>query len=72
MTPDGLLRFRLPEATLVFRTHVGIRSTVHRGALTTVFITPHQRQVSLIWQGVLPVRTLDMEYLDFTFIAEEA
>jgi len=71
MTPEGVMRFRLPELSLFFRTHFAGGSVVHEGSLTTVFITPHTRKLSLIWQTVLPVPALETDYLDFTFIAED-
>jgi hypothetical protein len=72
MSPEGVLRFRLPDISLIFRTHFGSRRIVHAGSLTTVLITPHTRRLSMIWQSALPVPALETDYLDFTFIAEEA
>jgi hypothetical protein len=72
MSPEGVLRFRLPDISLIFRTHFGSRRVVHEGSLTTVLITPHARKLSMIWQSALRVPALETDYLDFTFIAEEA
>ncbi|GAC1468449.1 MAG: DUF2169 domain-containing protein [Gemmatimonadaceae bacterium] len=73
MTPEGALQFRLPEMAIALRTHFDHRPpVVHQASLATVFITPHEYKVSMIWQGALPVATLEMDYLDYTFIAEEA
>jgi hypothetical protein len=71
MTPEGTLRFDLPRIGFRFKTVFPFRSVRHRGWLTTVFITPHARTVSMIWQSVLNVPALEGEYLDFTLIVEE-
>lgn len=71
MTPEGMLRFDLPKISFTFRTVFPFRSVAHRGSLTTVFIAPHARKLSMVWQSVLRVPALETDYLDFTLITEE-
>lgn len=71
MTQEGILRFDLPKISLSFQTVFPFRSVEHRGSLTTVFVSPHAKKLSMVWQSVLRVPALDTDYLDFTLIAEE-
>lgn len=71
LAPEGQLRFDLPRLAVSFETVIRGRSVAHEGRLTTVFITPHERTVSLIWQAALTVRAHETEYVDHTLIAAE-
>jgi hypothetical protein len=70
MTPEGILRFELPDIALRFKTYFRFREEEHRASLSTVFITPHAGKLSLVWQSALKVPALDTDYLDFTLITE--
>lgn len=72
MTAEGLLRFALPKIYLTYCSHFGTRREEHRGRLVTVLLLPEQKQVSLVWQSALPVRSSDVDYLDRTVIDEKA
>jgi hypothetical protein len=71
LTPGGLLRFALPKVYLVFTTRFGRRREEHRAALTTVFVEPERRRLSLVWQGCLRVKAPDVEHLDATTVREK-
>lgn len=71
MTPEGTLRFDIPRIHLCFETVFRSRSVEHEASLTTVFVTPHAKKLSMVWQSALKVPALDTDYLDFTLITEE-
>ena len=54
LTPDGLLRFRLPRIVLGFSTRIAGETTHHRGQLHTVVVEPDDHRVILVWQTSLP------------------
>jgi hypothetical protein len=54
LTPEGLLRFRLPQISLGFSTRIAGGATHHRGQLHTVIIEPEDRRLVMIWQTSLP------------------
>jgi hypothetical protein len=68
MEPSGVLAFALPNVCPSFVTRFGNRRVEHRASLATVTIEPSSREVSLVWQGSLPVTRQDVEYLDETRI----
>ncbi|MEP7123520.1 MAG: DUF2169 domain-containing protein [Byssovorax sp.] len=54
LTPEGLVRFRLPGLALAFTTFID-DTTVHHGrSLHTVIIEPEDRRLIIIWQTALP------------------
>jgi hypothetical protein len=71
LTPESQLRFELPKLYFTFSTHFGDRAEEHRSRLTSVFIEPEHRRVSLVWQTQLQVAPKDDEYLDYTVIREK-
>lgn len=71
LSPDGWLRFDLPRLNVSFETVIRGRSVAHEGKLTTIFITPHERKVSLTWQAALTVDAHETEYVDHTLIEAE-
>lgn len=71
LSPDSKLRFELPRVNVSFETFIRGQPVAHEGKLTTVFITPHERKVSLIWQAALTVRAHETEYVDHTLIEAE-
>ena len=54
LTPEGLLRFQLPQVTLGFTTLIGGGTTNHRPQLHTVIIEPEDRRLIMVWQTALP------------------
>jgi hypothetical protein len=54
LTPEGLVRFRLPRVALGFRTRVDGGTTHHRGQLHTVILEPEARRFMMVWQTALP------------------
>jgi hypothetical protein len=54
LTPEGLVRFRLPYVSLGFITHIDGETAHHRRALHTVIIEPEDRRLIMIWQTALP------------------
>jgi hypothetical protein len=54
LTPNGLLRFRLPRVALAFNTRIGGGTTHHRGRLHTVIIEPEDGRLIMVWQSALP------------------
>lgn len=54
LTPEGLVRFRLPRVNLGFNTRIAGGVTHHRGELHTVIIEPEERRLILVWQSALP------------------
>jgi hypothetical protein len=71
LTPDGRLLFQLPAIVPTFLTHVAGREEQHPARLTTVFVAAEKMQVSLTWQGSVPVASRDVDYLDVTEIGEK-
>jgi hypothetical protein len=72
MTPDGELAFGIPRIPLSFETVFRTGPIRHSAKLSTVFIVPHKRLVSLVWQSALRVPIRDVDYLEFTTVAEDA
>jgi hypothetical protein len=71
MTPEGALRFDLPRIQLAFSSRILRRIEDHQATLTTVFVAPEQRKLSLVWQSALRVpKRRELEYLDWTFVKE--
>jgi hypothetical protein len=70
MTPDGLLRFRLPEVRPCFRTFFGRDMVEHRARLHTVIIEPDERRVSVVWHTALSCQGREHQ-LDRTIIWEK-
>jgi hypothetical protein len=54
LTPNGLLRFRLPRITLGFSTQMEGGLVHHMGRLHTVIIEPDERRLMMVWQSSLP------------------
>lgn len=54
LTPEGLLRFRLPRISLGFNTLIGGGTTHHRAQLHTVILEPEERRLIMVWQTALP------------------
>ncbi len=72
MTPEGGLRFRLPQLSFAYRTRFGARTEEHRGHLATALIEPDKRRVIVTYQTSLRVGRKDVAYLDETTIDEKA
>lgn len=53
LTPDGCLRFTLPNASLELFTDVGGETRTHAATLQTVRIEPDARRLTLIWYSQL-------------------
>lgn len=70
LTPEGLLRFELPTIALRLRSRLFSRTLEHLATLSTVFIAPEKRQVSLVWQSRQMVPSRHVEYLDSTLVEE--
>ena len=59
LTPNGLLRFRLPYIAIGCRTRFGRDTVYHRSDLHTVIIEPSDSRLTMVWQSALPChRTL--------------
>jgi hypothetical protein len=71
MTPEGAVRFELPKVLLIFKTQMGRQSEEHRATMTTVFVAPEDKKLSLVWQTKLRVPERAVEYLDRTTIREK-
>jgi hypothetical protein len=72
LTVDGTLRCSLPALAFAFETHFGKRAKQHDDVLlTTVFLQPELRKLSLTWQSALVVAASDVDYLDKTIITEK-
>lgn len=54
LSPEGLLRFRLPRISLGFITRIDGGTTHHRGQLYTVIIEPEEHRLIMVWQTALP------------------
>jgi hypothetical protein len=54
LTPEGLLRFRLPQVSLGFNTRIVGGTTHHRAQLHTVIMEPEERRLIMVWQTALP------------------
>jgi hypothetical protein len=70
LTPEGRLRFALPEARPRCRTFFGKRKEEHDCHLSTVIIEPDHRRLLLVWQADLPVAVRDIDHLDETVVEE--
>ena len=70
LTVNGRLVFEIPRITLRFTTHFGRRQQPHPVLLAKVLIEPEEQRLSLVWQSVLRVAALDLDYLDHTEISE--
>lgn len=70
LSPEGALRFELPKIGLSLRSRILSRSEQHDATLTTVFIAPEDKKLSLVWQSTLMVPGPKVEYLDLTTIEE--
>lgn len=53
LTPEGLLRFRLPRISLGFRTRIDGGVTHHRAEIHTVILEPETRRLIMVWQTSL-------------------
>jgi hypothetical protein len=54
LTPDGLLSFRLPDASPSIMLDIGLGANILPTALHTVAIYVEERHVDLIWRGAHP------------------
>jgi hypothetical protein len=54
LTPEGIMRFRLPRLRLGFETRLGRQRVYHRARLHTVIFEPDLRRVLLVWHTALP------------------
>jgi hypothetical protein len=72
LTPGGWLRFALPKIRPTFATTFGARREEHRSRLTSIVIEPDEARLMMTWLTTLPVRAIDVDYLDRTAIAEKA
>jgi hypothetical protein len=50
---------------------MGRQSEEHRATMTTVFVAPEDKKLSLVWQTKLRVPERAVEYLDRTTIREK-
>ncbi|MCL4204032.1 MAG: DUF2169 domain-containing protein [Pirellulaceae bacterium] len=67
LTPDGLLQFRLPRATLGFTTRFdGGAREMHRADLHTVILEPDFPRVSVVWHTHLPCHHKALKLLTTT------
>lgn len=71
LTPDGLLRFRLPKHYFAFTTHIGRRRLEHRADLQTVIIDPDERRLAMTWHSTLSCHH-DIDDIDFTRVVEKS
>jgi hypothetical protein len=72
MTPEGGLRFQLPQLLFAYWTRFGTRNEEHRGHLATAIIEPDVRRLMVTYQTSLRVSRKDVPYLDETTIEEKA
>ncbi|HYO71757.1 MAG TPA: DUF2169 domain-containing protein [Archangium sp.] len=70
MTPEGVLRFRLPTVVLAFRSRFGARWREHPGQMVTVIVEPEEHRLLIVWQTALRVSAQDVDFLDETEIVE--
>lgn len=54
LSPEGVLRFKLPRVRLGFSTRINSGTTHHRGQLHTLIIEPEERRLVMVWQTALP------------------
>jgi hypothetical protein len=54
LTPEGLVRFRLPRVHLGFTTFIGGGIVHHNSTIHTVILDPEDRQLIMVWQTALP------------------
>jgi hypothetical protein len=70
LTPDGALRFSLPELRFQLRTRFGGKVEEQAATLATVFLDAEAMKLSLVWQSGLRVGARQVEQLDETIIEE--
>jgi hypothetical protein len=70
MTPEGALRFDLPQISLGFRSVWGQRAEAHEAILASVLVALDEKKLSLVWQTSLRVSPRQVEQLDRTEISE--
>ncbi|MBU8895146.1 DUF2169 domain-containing protein [Corallococcus sp. M34] len=70
MTPEGVLRLRLPTIVLSFRSRFGARRREHAGQMVTVIVEPEEHRLLVVWQTALRVAAQEVDYLDETEIVE--
>ena len=67
LTPNGMLRFRLPRVMLGFRTNFGdYDEKQHRAVLHTVILEPDVPRVLMVWHSKLPCHYKVQKLLDTT------
>jgi hypothetical protein len=71
MTPEDVLRFRLPRIFLTYSTRFGRKRQEHRGHLATVIVEVEERLLTLVWRTSLVVAPTRSEYLDETTIDQK-
>lgn len=54
LTPGGVLRFALPDVTILMVTMLDGEEVEHQATLHTVLLEPDRGQVQLVWQSALP------------------
>lgn len=54
LTPEGLVRFRLPRVNLGFSTDISGGTIYHQRSLHTIIIEPEDRRLIMVWQTALP------------------
>jgi len=54
LSPEGLMRLRLPRIALGFRTRLSGKIVDHRGELHTVILEPDVPRVIMVWHAMLP------------------
>lgn len=71
MSPEGTLVFELPRIDLRLVSRFGRRCRPHDPPLlSSVFVEPDARRLSMTWQSALRVAAPDADYLDVTEIVE--
>ncbi|KHD11058.1 hypothetical protein PN36_21235 [Candidatus Thiomargarita nelsonii] len=61
LSPNGQLRFQLPQMSLGFKTFFGAKTEEHEAQLHSVIIKPDVPQVSLVWQTHLNCHNRDSQ-----------
>ena len=66
LSPNGLIRFNLPQVTLNFNTKLAGQMTAHQGNLHTVILEPDVPRVIMVWHTQLPChgKKLKLEWTD--------
>jgi len=54
LTPDGVLKFKLPKVVLDFRTNFGKELVEHRANLHSLILEPDYPRVMMTWHTMLP------------------